>query len=180
MRPSSGAVLGAALAAALPAAVSFAPSPPLGGLRRLPPAAPDLSPTALPGWLFTPDRTAGVLADHIADTAASAARGAAEASLEVAAHARDVAAGVAADTVTQVIYKAPFLSLCLSFLAGGLFFSTLLALVSGVVALGRVNTRRMLEVVSIVWRRNIEVTKLSMRIVMVSVFRGHRRTHGRL
>ena len=167
MRPSSGVALGAALAAALPAAVSFAPTSPLG-LHRPPPSASS-SPTALSGgWLFTPDRTAGVLADHIADTAASAAAAAAEASLEVAAHARDLAAEGAADTVTQVIYKAPFLSLCLSFLAGGLFFSTLLALVSGFVALGRVNTRRMLEVFSIVWRRNIEVTKLSLRIVMVS------------
>ncbi|KAL7544426.1 hypothetical protein ACHAWF_013377 [Thalassiosira exigua] len=75
-------------------------------------------------WLFTPDRTASVLADTASEALVSTANAATDAALEVAAHAVDIAATV---TAVQTIYKAPFLSLALSFLLGGLFFSTVAA-----------------------------------------------------
>ena len=69
---------------------------------------------AAAGWLFTPDRTAGVIADTVKEGATVVA----ETALEAAAYAADTAATVTTETVVQTIYKAPFLSLAISFIAG--------------------------------------------------------------
>ena len=124
---------------------------------------------AASAWLFTPDRTAGVLVDSASDALLSTANAATDAALEVAAHAVDIATTVTTDTVVQTIYKAPFISLAISFLLGGLFFSTVAAVVASIIALGKENTRRMREVFGIVYRRNWSVLKLSVQFTMVSL-----------
>ena len=110
--------------------------------------------------------TAGV--PRPATIALRATPGAADAALEVAAHAVDLAAAVTTDTVVRTIYKAPFVSLAVSFLLGGLFFSTLAAVFASILALGKENTRRLREVLGIVCRRNWSVLKFSMQVTMVS------------
>jgi len=132
---------------------------------------------AASAWLFTPDRTAGVLADTASTAIASTANAATGAALEVAAHAVDIASTVTTDTVVRTIYKAPFLSLALSFLLGGLFFSTVAAFVAAVIALGKENTRRLREVIGIVYRRNWTVLKLSVQLTM-DVLRGKEKMSG--
>lgn len=72
------------------------------------------------------------------------------------------------DTVVHTIYKAPFLSLAVSFLLGGLFFSTVAAGVAAVYAFGRENTRRLKEVAGILWRRNWIVFMMSLAVTRVS------------
>lgn len=143
----------------------------------------DATPTSLAAaaaasaWLFTPDRTSSLLADTASEAIVSTANAATDAALEVAAHAVDIAAAVSTDTVVQTIYKAPFLSLAISFLLGGLFFSTVAAGVAAVVALGKENTRRLREVMLIVARRNWSVMKLSMQLTM-DVLRGKEQMSG--
>ena len=120
-----------------------------------------LDAAAASAWLFTPDRTSSVLVERSADAISGAAAVAATSAL-----------GAAADFVATsetIIYRAPFASLAVSFLLGGLFFSTLAAIVGGVVALGRENTRRAREVLVIVLRRNWSVVMISMQFTMVSV-----------
>eukprot|EP00581_Thalassiosira_minuscula_P016909 CAMPEP_0183711960 /NCGR_PEP_ID=MMETSP0737-20130205/7272_1 /TAXON_ID=385413 /ORGANISM="Thalassiosira miniscula, Strain CCMP1093" /LENGTH=315 /DNA_ID=CAMNT_0025940533 /DNA_START=776 /DNA_END=1720 /DNA_ORIENTATION=+ len=132
---------------------------------------------AASAWLFTPDKTATVLADTASDVIVGAANAATDAALEVATHAVDVAATVTTGTVVQTIYKAPFLSLAISFILGGLFFSTVAAFVAAIIALGKENTRRLREVVGIVYRRNWSVIKLSMQLTM-DVLRGKEQISG--
>jgi len=127
--------------------------------------------TAASAWLFTPDRISSALADTASVAIGGTANAATDAALEVAAHAVDIAATVTTDTVVQTIYKAPFLSLALSFLLGGLFFSTVAAFIAAIIALGKKNTRRLQEVISILYRRNWSVMKLSMQLTM-DVLRG--------
>jgi hypothetical protein len=67
--------------------------------------------------------------------------------------------------------------LAISFLLGGLFFSTVAAGVAAVVALGKENTRRLREVMLIVARRNWSVMKLSMQLTM-DVLRGKEQMSG--
>ena len=121
----------------------------------------DAAAAAASAWLFTPDRTSSVLVERSADAISGAAAVAATSAL-----------GAAADFVATsetIIYRAPFASLAVSFLLGGLFFSTLAAIVGGVVALGRENTRRAREVLMIVLRRNWSVVMISMQFTMVSM-----------
>jgi hypothetical protein len=121
----------------------------------------DAAAAAASAWLFTPDRTSSVLVERSADAISGAAAVAATSAL-----------GAAADFVATsetIIYRAPFASLAVSFLLGGLFFSTLAAIVGGVVALGRENTWRAREVLVIVLRRNWSVVMISMQFTMVSV-----------
>lgn len=59
----------------------------------------------------------------------------------------------------------------MSFLLGGLFFSTVAAFFAGFIALGKKNTRRLQEVMGILYRRNWSVMKLSMQLTM-DVLRG--------
>ena len=119
-------------------------------------------------WLFAPDKISGVLADTATEAITSTANAATDAALEVAAHAVDIATTVTTDTVVQTIYKAPFISLAISFLLGGLFFSTVAAVIASIIALGKENTRRLREVIGIVYRRNWTVMKISMQFTMVS------------
>ena len=93
----------------------------------------------------------------------------ADVALEYATHA-----ALASSTV---VYKAPLLSLAISFLLGGLFFSTVAAIVTGVIALGRENTRRAKDVLLIVIRRNWSVVKLSAQFTM-NVLRGKEQMSG--
>lgn len=132
------------------------------------PASSTSLPAAASAWLFTPDRTAGVLADTASEAIVSTASAAVDAGLEVAAHAVDIAATVTTDTVVQTIYKAPFLSLAISFLLGGLFFSTVAAVIASAIALGKENTRRLREVMGIVYRRNWSVIKENTQFTLVS------------
>ena len=115
-------------------------------------------------WLFAPDKISGVLADTATEAITSTANAATDAALEVATHAVEVTT----DTVVQTIYKAPFISLAISFLLGGLFFSTVAAVIASIIALGKENTRRLREVIGIVYRRNWTVMKISMQFTMVS------------
>jgi len=119
-------------------------------------------------WLFAPDKISGVLADTATEALTNTANAATDAALEVAAHAVDIATTVTTDTVVQTIYKAPFISLAISFLLGGLFFSTVAAVIASIIALGKENTRRLREVIGIVYRRNWTVMKISMQFTMVS------------
>lgn len=64
------------------------------------------------------------------------------------------------------------MSLALSFLFGGLFFSTVAAGVAAVYAVGKENTRRFKEVAGILWRRNWDVLRLSLGVTRVSFFFG--------
>lgn len=118
---------------------------------------------AASAWLFTPDRTSSVLAERSAGSVV------ADVALEYATHA-----ALASSTV---VYKAPLLSLAISFLLGGLFFSTVAAIVTGVIALGRENTRRAKDVLLIVIRRNWSVVKLSAQFTM-NVLRGKEQMSG--
>ena len=120
-------------------------------------------------WLFTPDRTSSVLAERSADALTAAGSVVADVALEYATHA-----ALASSTV---VYKAPLLSLAVSFLLGGLFFSTVAAIVTGVIALGRENTRRARDVLLIVIRRNWSVIKLSAQFTM-NVLRGKEQISG--
>jgi len=145
---------------------------------KLDPSPPSTSlPAAASAWLFTPDRTAGVLADTASECIVSTANAATDVALEVATHAVDIASTVTTDTVVQTMYKAPFLSLAISFILGGLFFSTVAAFVAAIIALGKENTRRLREVVGIVYRRNWSVMKLSMQLTM-DVLRGKEQMSG--
>jgi hypothetical protein len=114
---------------------------------------------AAAGWLFTPDRTASVIADTVADVA-----------LEAAAYAADTAATITTETVVQTIYKAPFLSLAISFILGGLLFSTVAAFVAATYSFGKENTRRLREVLGILIRRNWMVIRMQWMFTLVSVF----------
>ena len=71
---------------------------------------------------------------------------------------------------SETIYKAPFLSLAISFLLGGLFFSTVAATVAAIIALGKENSRRLREVIGIVYRRNWSVIRLSTQLTLVSEY----------
>ncbi|KAL9180794.1 hypothetical protein ACHAXT_011247 [Thalassiosira profunda] len=146
--------------------------------------APPSSTSLGGGWLFTPDRTAGVLADTASEALVSTASAATDAAIEVAASAVEtmidtaaIASTVTTDTVVQTIYKAPFFSLAISFLLGGLFFSTVAATIAAIIALGKENTRRLREVAGIVWRRNWTVWRLSMQLTM-DVLRGKEKMSG--
>ncbi|KAL7530488.1 hypothetical protein ACHAXR_007531, partial [Thalassiosira sp. AJA248-18] len=140
-------------------------------------SSPSSLTAAASAWLFTPDRTAGVLADTASTAIVSTANAATDAALEVAAHAVDIAATVTTDTVVRTIYKAPFLSLAISFLLGGLFFSTVAAFVAAIIALGKENSRRLREVIGIVYRRNWSVIKMSTQLTM-DVLRGKEEMSG--
>lgn len=124
---------------------------------------------AATAWLFTPDRTSSVLAERSADALTAAGSVVADVALEYATHA-----ALASSTV---VYKVPLLSLAVSFLLGGLFFSTVAAIVTGVIALGRENTRRAKDVLLIVIRRNWSVVKLSTQFTM-NVLRGKEQMSG--
>lgn len=124
---------------------------------------------AATAWPFTPDRTPSVLAERSADALAAAGSVVADVALEYATHA-----ALASSTV---VYKAPLLSLAISFLLGGLFFSTVAAIVTGVIALGRENTRRAKDVLLIVIRRNWSVVKLSAQFTL-NVLRGKEQMSG--
>ena len=123
---------------------------------------------AAAGWLFTPDRTASALADTVGDAAISTATAVADVALEAAAYAADTAATVTTDTVVQTIYKAPFLSLAISFIAGGLLFSTVAAFVAATYSFGKENSRRLREVAGILMRRNWSVIRMQWMFTMVS------------
>jgi len=69
------------------------------------------------------------------------------------------------------------LSLAISFILGGLFFSTVAAFVAAIVALGKENSRRLREVVGIVYRRNWSVMKSAMQLTM-DVLRGKEQISG--
>jgi hypothetical protein len=84
------------------------------------------------------------------------------------------AAVATTDTVVKTVYKAPFLSLAMAFLFGGLFFSTVAAGVAAVYAFGKENTRRFKEVAGILWRRNWDVFRLSLAVTTVSTVHGFR------
>lgn len=88
--------------------------------------------------------------------------------LEAAAYAADTAATVTTDTVVQTIYKAPFLSLAISFIAGGLLFSTVAAFVAATYSFGKENSRRLREVAGILMRRNWSVIRMQWMFTMVS------------
>lgn len=122
--------------------------------------------TAASAWLFTPDRTSSVLAGRSADALTAAGSIVADVALEYAALAS-----------STVVYKAPLLSLAVSFLLGGLFFSTVAAIVTGVIALGRENTRRARDVLLIVIRRNWSVVNISAQFTM-NVLRGKEQMSG--
>ncbi len=124
---------------------------------------------AAAGWLFTPDRTASALADTVGDAALSTASALTDVALEAAAYAADTAATVTTDTVVQTIYKAPFLSLAISFIAGGLLFGTVAAMVAATYSFGKENTRRLREVVRILMRRNWSVIKMQWMFTLVSL-----------
>lgn len=94
------------------------------------------------------------LLEYVANTAASAT----ESALEY----------VSSTVARETIHRAPILSLTISFILGGIFFSTIAAAFAGVIALGKENTRRLREVVAIVIRRNWSVMKISMTFTMVS------------
>lgn len=115
---------------------------------------------AASAWLFTPERTGAILADTVSDAALKATAASADVLLD--------AAIVTTDTVVKTVYKAPFLSLALSFLFGGLFFSTVAAGVAAVYAFGKENTRRFKEVAGILWRRNWDVFRMSLAVTRVS------------
>lgn len=119
---------------------------------------------AAAGWLFTPDRTAGVIADTVKEGATVVA----ETALEAAAYAADTAATVTTETVVQTIYKAPFLSLAISFIAGGLLFSTVAAFVAATYSFGKENSRRIREVAGILMRRNWSVIRMQWMFTLVS------------
>lgn len=123
---------------------------------------------AAAGWLFTPDRTASALADTVGDAAISTASAVADVALEAAAYAADTAATVTTDTVVQTIYKAPFLSLAISFILGGLLFSTVAAFVAATYSFGKENSRRLREVVRILMRRNWSVIRMQWIFTLVS------------
>ena len=116
---------------------------------------------AASAWLFTPERTGAILADTVSDAALKATAAAADVAFD--------AALVTTDTVVKTVYKAPFLSLALSFLFGGLFFSTVAAGVAAVYAFGKENTRRFKEVAGILWRRNWSVFMMSLNVTRVRV-----------
>ena len=99
------------------------------------------------------DVAAAPLLEYVANTAASAT----ETALEY----------VSSTVARETIHRAPILSLTISFILGGIFFSTIAAAIAGVIALGKENTRRLKEVVAIVIRRNWSVMKLSMTFTMV-------------
>ena len=143
--------------------------------RIIPPTTTQLYSTlprggaaAAAGWLFTPDRTASALADTVGDAAISTATAVADVALEAAAYAADTAATVTTDTVVQTIYKAPFLSLAISFIAGGLLFSTVAAFVAATYSFGKENSRRLREVAGILMRRNWSVIRMQWMFTMVS------------
>ena len=115
---------------------------------------------AASAWLFTPERTGAILADTVSDVALKASQAAADVALD--------AAIVTTDTVVKTVYKAPFLSLALSFLLGGLFFSTVAAGVAAAYAFGKENTRRFKEVAGILWKRNWQVFTMSLAVTRVS------------
>jgi hypothetical protein len=123
---------------------------------------------AAAGWLFTPDRTASALADTVGDAAISTASAVADVALEAAAYAADTAATVTTETVVQTIYKAPFLSLAISFILGGLLFSTVAAFVAATYSFGKENSRRLREVVRILMRRNWTVIRMQWVFTLVS------------
>jgi len=123
---------------------------------------------AAAGWLFTPDRTASALADTVGDAAISTVSAVADVALEAAAYAADTAATVTTDTVVQTIYKAPFLSLAISFIAGGLLFSTVAAFVAATYSFGKENSRRLREVAGILMRRNWSVIRMQWMFTLVS------------
>ena len=137
----------------------------------LPAAAAAASAVRQTAWLFTPDRTAGVIGGVLADTASevihTGASLATDAALEAAALAADLASPVTTEIV-RTIYKAPFWSLAISFLLGGLFFSTVAAFFGAVFSFGKENSRRAREVIGIVVRRNWAIFKTSMQFTMVS------------
>jgi hypothetical protein len=124
---------------------------------------------AAAGWLFTPDRTAGVIADTVKEGATVVA----ETALEAAAYAADTAATVTTETVVQTIYKAPFLSLAISFIAGGLLFSTVAAFVAATYSFGKENSRRIREVAGILMRRNWSVIRMQWMFTLVSSIKIH-------
>lgn len=88
--------------------------------------------------------------------------------LEAAAYAADTAATVTTDTVVQTIYKAPFLSLAISFVAGGLLFSTVAAFVAATYSFGKENSKRLREVAGILMRRNWSVIRMQWLFTLVS------------
>ncbi len=108
---------------------------------RLPSLPTDVSAAAPP------------LLEYVANTAASAT----ETALEY----------VSSTVARKTINRAPILSLTISFILGGMFFSTVAAAFAGVIALGTENTRRLREVVAIVIRRNWSAMKISMMFTMV-------------
>ena len=123
---------------------------------------------AAAAWLFTPERTASALADTVSDAAISTASAVADVALEAAAYAADTAATVTTDTVVQTIYKAPFLSLAISFVAGGLLFSTVAAFVAATYSFGKENSKRLREVAGILMRRNWSVIRMQWLFTLVS------------
>ena len=123
-----------------------------------------LSAAAASAWLFTPERTSAILSDVVTDAALKSA----DVVLDAASYAASQAATVTTETVVRTIYKAPFLSLAISFLLGGLFFSTVAAFVAAIYSIGKENTRRMKEVGGILWRRNWSVVALSLAVTRVS------------
>mmetsp|Transcript_38112 Transcript_38112/g.68705 ORF Transcript_38112/g.68705 Transcript_38112/m.68705 type:complete len:631 (-) Transcript_38112:2565-4457(-) len=146
--------------------------------RKVVPSSSSTSlPSAASAWLFTPDRTANILADTARITLVSTARATTDVALEVATHAVEAAATVTTDTVVRTIYKAPFVSLAISFILGGLFFSTVAAFIAAIIALGKENSRRLREVVGIVYMRTWSVMKLSMQLTM-DVLRGKEKMSG--
>ncbi|KAK1741515.1 synaptotagmin-related protein [Skeletonema marinoi] len=132
---------------------------------------------AAAGWLFTPDRTASALADTVGDAAISTVSAVADVALEAAAYAADTAATVTTDTVVQTIYKAPFLSLAISFIAGGLLFSTVAAFVAATYSFGKENSRRLREVAGILMRRNWSVIRMQWMFTL-DVLRGKEKISG--
>lgn len=142
------------------------------------------SVTALPSasaWLFTPDRTNTILANTVTSHTSAA--------LDAATTYAADAASIAVPTITHTIYKAPFLSLAISFFLGGLFFGTVAAFVAAIYAFGKENMRRVREVGAILWRRNWSVIKLTLLVTKVRIRRhslstflpgnsGFRRTEG--
>lgn len=140
---------------------AFTPSPYRSPYQ--PAASPrKTSVAAASAWLFTPERTGAILADTVSDAALKATAAAADVAFD--------AALVTTDTVVKTVYKAPFLSLALSFLFGGLFFSTVAAGVAAVYAFGKENTRRFKEVAGILWRRNWSVFMMSLNVTRVRVW----------
>ena len=112
---------------------------------------------------YRPPRTTSILPSLPTDVSATAALVA-----NTAASATETALEYVSSTVArETIHRAPILSLTLSFVLGGIFFSTIAAAFAGVIALGKENTRRLREVVAIVIRRNWSVMKISMMFTMV-------------